>query len=344
MTTRAKTAADTSSGRTSDKSRSAKPSKQSAPIRQGQRAVKTRSASGSTKKKTSSNRTSVRQPSSASADRFEQRRNDAARQSSRRRLQIVAGLSVVSCLAVATVALINSSLLDVDEVIVVGAEKANPEVVINAAGIEPGQSLLEIDPAESAELVERVPWVGTAEVRRSFNGQVEIAIAERQPLVALPASAGFALVDHWGRQLEVVGQRPARYLPVAGIEASGQAGDMAPPETALLLTFVSSASPFVIEQVDLLRVTDGEVKAHLKSGGEVNFGDSEQMGEKIQAAETLLKRVDLACLAEIDVRVPSAPALKRYPTNGETEEASGTGQTTTEGGPQEDPKQPLPDC
>lgn len=322
-----------------------------------------RSASGSRsrsqkavpqKAKPGRSQTSRSKTASSSGDRFEARRHDAARQSSRRRLRIVAGLSVVSCLAVGTVALINSSALDVNEVVVVGADKADPAAIVDASKIVPGQSLLEVDSEDSAQLVERVSWVGTAEVRRSLNGQVEIAVAEREPLIALPAKSRFALIDHWGRQLEIVDQRPEGYLRVSGVEASGEAGQLAPPETALVLTFVSSASVLVTDQVDSIRVVDGEVIAQLRSGGSVNFGDEELIGEKIRALETLLNRVDLGCLAEIDLRVPSAPALKRLPasssgaegSNAESaaESTSPADQVTTEGGTGEDPKLTPADC
>jgi hypothetical protein len=47
-------------------------------------------------------------------------------------------------------------------------------------------------------------------------------------------------------------------------------------------------------------------------GGVVRFGSTDDLDDKVVAVETVLTRVDLACMALLDVRAPGAPALTRH--------------------------------
>ena len=51
----------------------------------------------------------------------------------------------------------------------------------------------------------------------------------------------------------------------------------------------------------------------LAAGGRVRLGDPGDLDDKLVSLETMLARVDLRCLAELDLGVPSAPALSRRP-------------------------------
>jgi hypothetical protein len=55
-----------------------------------------------------------------------------------------------------------------------------------------------------------------------------------------------------------------------------------------------------------------DLDAALASGGEVRFGSTDDLDEKIVAVETVLAHVDTACLELLDVRVPGSPALTRH--------------------------------
>jgi hypothetical protein len=57
----------------------------------------------------------------------------------------------------------------------------------------------------------------------------------------------------------------------------------------------------------------GEVLLALRDGGVVRLGPAADLGDKLVAVVTVLEQVDLTCLATLDVRVPSAPAVTRDP-------------------------------
>ena len=203
---------------------------------------------------------------SSDRERFDARRRSAARDQSRRRLRIVLGLTAITTLVLSVIGMLNSSWFDVDDVRVVGQERADVDDVIAASGIEPGQPLIELDLTASAERVADVPWIGSAEVRRAWNGRITIEVVERGPVAALPTASGFALVDDRGRQLEVVAQRPAGYLPIAGVAASGVAGETVDPEAAPVLSVVLTLPAGLVERVAGIRVESPGVVLDLDGG------------------------------------------------------------------------------
>jgi cell division protein FtsQ len=245
----------------------------------------------------------------------------------------------VASLSVGVIAFINSSWFDVDVISVVGAEKADPELVIEASGIRPGQGLLELDLDASSRSVELVPWVGSATVDRGWDGSIEIAVTERGPAAAITAGSRFALVDDHGRQLEIVDQRPEGYLSIEGIDGSGVAGEAAPATILPVIAVLEALPPGTAERISAVVVADDDINLVLAGGGRANLGEGSELGPKLQAFETVLARVDLSCLETIDLRVPSAPVVTR--TTDLPPVGAGAGVQNDHGG---NPDSPPPDC
>lgn len=258
------------------------------------------------------------------SDRFVNRRQEIRRQEGARRLRVVLALTVVSLLAVSTIGVLNSELADVDAVTVVGNNRTPLDEVVTATSILPGQPLLDLDLDAAESGVEALPWVRKADVERRLDGEIVVRVTEREPVLALPVvgpgsdvgggdtgPGRFVLVDQLGQQLELVNELPGGFLPILGIEASGRPGESAPAETGLILSLVQSLPPSLIDQVAAMTVSEGDLYIDLTSGGRANVGDSSLLGEKIQALETVLARVDLDCVSVIDLRVPSAAAVRR---------------------------------
>lgn len=295
----------------------------------------------------------------STSDRFQDRRLAAERSEGMKRLRIVLGLTLVSTTAIGVIGFLNSSMFDVDEIAVTGAERADPQLIVESSDIEIGQALLEVDLDRAVEQVQLVPWVGTADVTREWNGSISIAITERGPSMVLNAQGRYALVDDHGRQLEIVGSRPAGYMPVIGIEGSGVAGDSVPAEALPVIALLDALPPEVEDQVSQVVVEDNELFLELAIGGRANFGDGSDLGPKLQSFETMLARVDLRCVHMIDVRVPASPTLTRNdqaPSDGglsqiESNPAAGSelaatqgSAITTEGEQIQEPDSELSDC
>lgn len=250
--------------------------------------------------------------------RLRARRVEVMRSEGRRRLRTLVGLVAVTALGLGLLALIDSSWLDVDEVRVEGAERSSVPDLVEASGITLGEPLLEVDVERALDGVGASPWVLSAGLDRRLDGTVVITVVERLPALALPAADGSTvLIDETGRQLGTATTVDAGWLPVAGLVASGELGRPAPSGARSALELQDLLPPALRSEVVGLDVEDDEFYLELVAGGRARLGRPDALGEKLVALTTMLERVDLRCLREIDVRVPSAPALSRIGVDGQ---------------------------
>src|SRR5262245_24462168 len=77
---------------------------------------------------------------------------------------------------------VQSPLLVVDYVRVIGAEHGDPNQLISVAQVEAGAPLLRVDTGAVRERIEGIPWIERAEVDKKFPGTVHITVHERVPV------------------------------------------------------------------------------------------------------------------------------------------------------------------
>ena len=102
-------------------------------------------------------------------------------------------------------------------------------------------------------------------------------------------------------------------MALDGVEAPAEAG--AHIDAPELLAVAAALPEEVRAAVAAVRAApaEGEVDLRLTGGGIARLGPTTGLGAKLVAVATVLEQVDLTCLATIDVRVPSAPAVTRAP-------------------------------
>jgi cell division septal protein FtsQ len=230
-------------------------------------------------------------------------------------------LASITLASIGCLVALQSSWLDVDAVVVSGAERTDPSVVRSASGVQLGSPLVDLDFEATEEAVEALPWVATALVGREWNGTVTITVTERVPAIALPTVDGFMLVDTAGRQLGRVPERPAWANVINGLIASGVPGQPAPTEAHGVLRLLNLLTPAHLEEVASITVIDRHLVLDLVSGGQVDLGNDSGLPEKLVSYDTIRANVDLRCLHRIDLRVPAAPAITRVSATGETGQA-----------------------
>jgi cell division protein FtsQ len=238
------------------------------------------------------------------------RRIAVRRDQGKRRLKRAAiALGVVAALVAAAVAT-QTALLDVDRVRVDGVAHTSAADVRRAARIGVGDAMIAVDADGVAGRIEDLPWVAQATVARRWPGTNEIHVTERQPLATVGLSEGrVALVDGDGRVLEVTGRPPSGLPEVTGVGGRVATGDRlgrAPRDALDVLRALGERLPGVVTTVS------SDLDATLASGGEIRFGSTADLDDKIVAVETVLTQVDTACLELLDVRVPGSPALTRH--------------------------------
>ena len=250
--------------------------------------------------------------------RIRERRVAVQRAEGRRRLRVLLAALGALVLAGAGLAAIRSPLLDVDNVVVRGAEHTARSDLIAAAGTDSRPLLIEYDTAAAARRIEELPWVRSARVEREWPDTVRIDVVERQAVAALPAERGWALVDVDGR-IVAVGADNRGLVSIGAPPASRRAGRSVP----------SSLRPALVA-AEALAVDDrARLRAHvtavlvagpadsvqlglqLATGGNVQLGGPADLEAKLSAAATVLDTVSPASIDTLDVRVPNAPVLRR---------------------------------
>ena len=245
--------------------------------------------------------------------RIRARRIEVQRTVGRRRLQRVVDLGVVAAVALGFAGALRSPLLDVDDVRVSGTERTSAQEALERSGLQVGDQLMDVDLRAAGTGVATLPWVDDVQLHRGLDGVVDIVITERVAIVVVGEGDAGLLVDVEGVVLAPAAADPA--LAAGLVRISDAPSGMRPgealglgSEAALRVAArLATAAPGAVATVSV----GDEVTATLVAGGTVRFGDAGLLEAKVRSLRTMLDRVDLSCLAEIDLRLPGSPVLTR---------------------------------
>lgn len=243
--------------------------------------------------------------------RIRARRIHVRRVEGRRRLQRVVDAGLVAVVALGFLGALWTPLLDVDEVRVQGVGHTGADAVLERAGIEAGDQLVQVDLAGAGARVAALPWVQQVRIERRLDGRVTFEVRERTPVALLGAGAQALLVDRDGRVLGPASTAPelGGLIQLQGVSETVAPGAYLPSEADDALALAEALSTAAPGTVGTLRL-DG-LTAALVEGGTVRFGDARQLDAKVRSLRTVLDQVDLTCLDVIDLRLPGSPVLTR---------------------------------
>lgn len=253
--------------------------------------------------------------------RFRERRIAVQRDEGRRRLRGLLVIAAIALVAVAALGAIESPLLDVDRISVSGGVQTTPEAIIAASGIGTGDPTALVDTGAAAAAIEALPWVRTAEVSSSLPGTVTIEITERTPAALIHTASATLVVDDTGRVLrtEALGSAVAAadgpafvavHAPDGSVADAVAPGDAVAGDLLAAIDLAARLRTNPAGAVAAVHVTP-VLSIDLRDGGSVVFGDRTDLDTKIENFRTMFARVDLSCLAVVDLTVASRPVLTR---------------------------------
>jgi cell division protein FtsQ len=241
--------------------------------------------------------------------RIQQRRLDVeAEHGRRRRRALVLATSTVVAAALAF-GVLRSPLLEVRRPRVSGEVQTPVGDVLRAAGLVGDPHMIDLNPDAATAAIERLPWIATARVRRSWPDTVIVTLTERTPA----AVVGGMLVDATGRVLSVA----PGFAPLVPVAADrGLAQPVLPPPGGQLpaafrpgLVVATAIPPALRPRVgEVLVGPGGTVRLTLAGGASALLGDTSDLGQKLEVVLTLVDRVRIGT-GTVDARVPSAPVL-----------------------------------
>ena len=245
--------------------------------------------------------------------RIQSRRIDVMRAKGRRRLRLLLLIIAVLSLGVGGYFLSKSSLFDVDEIVIEGVSTELEGEVREAADINKGKPLLEVDTSSSSKRIEAIPWVREARISRSWGGTITIRVSTREPVAAFLSEEGWVVVDIEGRVLDKEDELPYDLLPIEEEVGSLSIGEWAPEQVIPLIQVAGTISTELTGDVSSIK-GGNQIELLLFGGGKILFGDSSDIEEKALAAATILSQVDQSSVLHIDVRAPLTPVLCRDPS------------------------------
>jgi cell division protein FtsQ len=197
-----------------------------------------------------------------------------------------------------------------------GAGRVPPARILAAAAIEPGTSILRVDPAEVGARVETVPEIRRADVTREFPNRVVIHVEERRPFTLVHAGR-LHWLDEEGRWLGASAEAVAPPVPVISglpaeeLRALGSApGPRARAALTLLRTLLRSGGALAAEisEIDMSR-RDGPV-LYTVDGVEVRLG-VEDWDARLARLEGVLGQVATGDVRLVDLRFRDQVVLGR---------------------------------
>ncbi|MBW3644417.1 MAG: FtsQ-type POTRA domain-containing protein [Actinobacteria bacterium] len=257
--------------------------------------------------------------------RLRARRQAVLRSEGRRRLRRLGVVAAGAGVGLTGWLLALSPLLDVDQVVVRGAERSGPEVVREATGVAPGEAMVTLGLGRAVAAVEALPWVATATAERRWPGTVVVSVVERRPVATVSVAQGegaqggprWMLVDDQGRLLAFVEEPPPELARIDGTAQGARPGAEVGPAVAgalELLTRLQEALPGPPPGVAVGPggALEAVVWAHDGTERRVQFGEPVRLADKVLALRTLVEHGALDEAAPgvvVDVRVPEAPVL-----------------------------------
>jgi hypothetical protein len=245
--------------------------------------------------------------------RIRARRIEVQRTVGRRRLQRVVDLGLVAAVALGFAGALRSPLLDVDDVRVSGTQRTSAEDALERSGLQVGDQLMDVDLRAAGTAVAGLPWVHDVQLHRGLDGVVDIVITERVAVAVVGEGDAGLLVDGEGIVLAPATADPAlaaSLVRINDVDAGLRPGEALGRDAEAALRVAARLATAAPGAVATVAVGD-EVTATLLAGGTVRFGDAGLLEAKVRSLRTMLDRVDLSCLAEIDLRLPGSPVLTR---------------------------------
>jgi cell division protein FtsQ len=248
--------------------------------------------------------------------RLAQRRQEVAASTDRgrrRRALVLAGVVVA---AVATmVSVLFTPLLDVDHVRVEGAGSLQVTDALRASGVELGARMVEVDLEEVRQALLDVPGVRSATVEREWPSTIRVRLSEEVPLAVVQLGEQRTVISSIGRVLDGAptdGLVPVEVEQLELVDGDREGERSVPEDVLAAAQTVERLAPAARAQVAAAQLSaTGSLSLVLTDGATIRFGSTEDLPEKLTAAEGVLGQVEPACREVIDVQEPSRVTVSR---------------------------------
>lgn len=247
--------------------------------------------------------------------RFVERRRDVVRSQRQRRLRQLAFVAAAPVLGAAAVLGVYSPLLDIDRIDIIGSDTLNVEELARVGGIEPGDPMLMTSLGEVEDRLGSDPRFERVTVERKWPNTVSIRVSDRRVLAALDGPNRSVVIGEGGIVMRETGDDEFLGRIQIATDIDTEVGERLPDALAAAVEVVTRLPFEVGWNVAQTVINDeGEIVFTMTDDTVAVFGTVENADAKVQSLVTMLtSNVDRHGVCRIDVRVPSAPTVRRHP-------------------------------
>ncbi|WP_242670023.1 cell division protein FtsQ [Mycobacterium decipiens] len=187
------------------------------------------------------------------------------------------------------------------DIVVVGIGVVTREEILDAARVQPGTPLLQINTNQVADRVATIRRVASARVQRQYPSALRITIVERVPVVVKDFPDGPHLFDRDG--VDFATDPPPSALPYIDVDSPGPSD----PATEAALQALIALRPEVASQVARIAAPSvASITLTLADGRVVIWGTTDRSEEKAEKLAALLTQPGRT----YDVSSPDLPTVK----------------------------------
>ena len=212
--------------------------------------------------------------------------------------------------------------LTLDQVIVSGRTRTEPDAILTALGVQQGDPILRLDPKAAKRRLEDLPWVKSATVERSFQGTVRVALSERAPLALWQLDGALSVIDRDGHRIDRAAPEDHADLPLV-------VGPGAPEHAQALLALLAGEPAMNARVKAAVRVRERRWNVVLRNGVEVQLPAETPARAWSRLAEIERRHGVLQRdVRMIDLRLPDRMFVRMAPGSKPTREPPGLGEST----------------
>lgn len=230
---------------------------------------------------------------------------------SRRVPRAVTAAVAVLVLGISVWVVVTSAFFDIQKIEVRGNHRLSDGQVVSLSGARLGSNLLTVPMEKVRRSLLRSPWIDTADVSRSLPSTLVLEVGERAAVAWVSDPEGYAALAPDGTVVERGIGMPEGLVSLgtstSSIPVGGRTSELQVP-----LRVAASLSPTLRRTVEEAKIVGDEVELLLAGGAKVLYGEADSLREKNAALASMLRyaRKNQIEVAYLDVRSPSAPALK----------------------------------
>jgi cell division protein FtsQ len=214
---------------------------------------------------------------------------------------VLATVTLIAVIVALGLVLYFTPVMSARSIIVTGIAAVTRDEVLDAANVQPGTPLLQIDTDWVADRVAAIRRVASARVQRQYPSALRITIVERVPVVVKDFPDGPHLYDRDGVDFATAPPPPG--LPYLDVDNPGPTD----PATKAALAVLTALRPEVVAQVGRIAAPSvASITLTLTDGRTAIWGTNERTEEKAQKLAALLTQPGRV----YDVSSPDLPTVK----------------------------------